>query len=318
MPSVRIQRRRIGERRNRYLVQYRLGGRESAQRYAARSATRREASRSASAGSPANSPRYASPASARSTTRHDADARRSSRTLACLACRRRRRHCGRTPGPARPRSSAARAHDASTRSSPPTSPSSRGRCTRPAAKRETIRKTLDGAPQVLDLAVVDEIRARDPVHVRLPREEREEPTSTSDDQIEAVRPLNCRARTALAAAGPRRDRDARRRARGETLGCGDLDEPNSRWRVRRALEKGRRGRWVSPVQPDLFTAVLAHAPAARGSRARPTRLPTPRLRNSSERRSRGPARRPARRPGRRTTCATDESASGIAKARPGR
>jgi len=43
------------------------------------------------------------------------------------------------------------------------------------------------------------------------------------------------------------------------LQCGDLDEPNTRWRIRRAVEKGRRGRWVS-LPPDLFAAVLATLP----------------------------------------------------------
>jgi integrase len=43
------------------------------------------------------------------------------------------------------------------------------------------------------------------------------------------------------------------------LRCGDLDEPKSRWRVRRAVEKWRRGRWVS-LPPDLFAAVLATLP----------------------------------------------------------
>jgi integrase len=43
------------------------------------------------------------------------------------------------------------------------------------------------------------------------------------------------------------------------LRCSDLDEPNTRWRVSRAVEKGRRGRWVS-LPPDLFAAVLATLP----------------------------------------------------------
>lgn len=43
------------------------------------------------------------------------------------------------------------------------------------------------------------------------------------------------------------------------LRCGDLDEPNTRWRVRRAVENGRRGRWVS-LPPDLFAAVVATLP----------------------------------------------------------
>jgi integrase len=45
----------------------------------------------------------------------------------------------------------------------------------------------------------------------------------------------------------------------EGLLCGDLDEPNSRWRIRRAIEKGRHGRWVS-VPPDLCAAVVATLP----------------------------------------------------------
>jgi integrase len=40
--------------------------------------------------------------------------------------------------------------------------------------------------QVLDFAGVKENPARDRVHVRLPREEREEPTPPSAGQIEAV------------------------------------------------------------------------------------------------------------------------------------
>jgi hypothetical protein len=60
--------------------------------------------------------------------------------------------------------------------------------------------------------------------------------------------------------GSRRHRYARRRTRGEKgLRCGDLDQPNSLWRIRRALEKGRRGRWVS-LPPSLYAAVLATLP----------------------------------------------------------
>src|SRR5213592_490847 len=43
MPSVWIERRRTAGGRSRYLVKYRLGGRESAHRYAGSFATRREA-----------------------------------------------------------------------------------------------------------------------------------------------------------------------------------------------------------------------------------------------------------------------------------
>ena len=40
---------------------------------------------------------------------------------------------------------------------------------------------------------------------------------------------------------------------------GDLDEPNTRRRVRRAVEKGRRSRGVS-LPADLFAAVIATLP----------------------------------------------------------
>jgi integrase len=43
------------------------------------------------------------------------------------------------------------------------------------------------------------------------------------------------------------------------LCCGDLDESNTRWRIRRSVEKGRRGRWVS-LPSDLFAAVVATLP----------------------------------------------------------
>jgi integrase len=83
--------------------------------------------------------------------------------------------------------------------------------------------------------------ARDRVHVRLPREEREEPTPPTPDHIEAALTLMPR-RYALAILVL----DATGMRVGELeeagLRCGDLDEPNSRWRIRRAVEKGRRGR----------------------------------------------------------------------------
>jgi hypothetical protein len=44
-------------------------------------------------------------------------------------------------------------------------------------KRETIRKSVTALAQVLDFAGVKDNPARDRVHVRLPREEREEPST---------------------------------------------------------------------------------------------------------------------------------------------
>jgi integrase len=126
-------------------------------------------------------------------------------------------------------------------------------------KRETIRKSLGALAQVLDFSGVKENPARDRVQVRLPRAEREEPTPPTANQIEAalryMPRLYALAVLVLDATGMRI---------GELeetgLSCGDLDEPNARWRTRRAVEKGRRGRWVS-LPPDLFAAVIRTLPA---------------------------------------------------------
>jgi integrase len=136
-------------------------------------------------------------------------------------------------------------------------------------RRETIRKSLTVLAQVLDFAGVKENPVRDRVHVRLPREEREEPTPPTAGQIEAVLPLMprryARAVLVLDATGMRVGE-----LEEKALRCGDLDEPNTRWRIRRAVEKGRRGRWVS-LPPDLFAAVVATLPP------REDRVPSARL-----------------------------------------
>jgi integrase len=76
------------------------------------------------------------------------------------------------------------------------------------------------------------------------------------DQIEAVLPLMPR-RYGLAVLVL--DATGMRVGELEALLVSDLDEPNVRWRIRRAVEKGRRGRWVS-LPPDLFAAVIATLP----------------------------------------------------------
>jgi integrase len=125
-------------------------------------------------------------------------------------------------------------------------------------KRETIRKSLTALAQVLDYAGIKDNPARDRVHIRLPRQEREEPAPPTADQIEAVLPL-MPYRYALAVLVL--DATGMRVGELETKGlcCGDIDEPNTRWRIRRAVEKGRRGRWVS-LAPDLFAAVIVTLP----------------------------------------------------------
>jgi integrase len=124
--------------------------------------------------------------------------------------------------------------------------------------RETMRKSVAALAQVLDFAGVKENPARDRTRVRLPREERHEPTPPTAAQIESVLGLMPRL---YALAVLVLDTTGMRVGELEEKGlqCGDLDEPNTRWRIRRAVEKGRRGRWVS-LPPDLFAAVLATLP----------------------------------------------------------
>jgi integrase len=125
-------------------------------------------------------------------------------------------------------------------------------------KRETIRKSLTVLAQVLEFAGVNENPARNWIHVRLPREERDEPEPPVAAQIEAVLDFMLRvyalAVLVLDATGMRVgelvEKDLRR---------GDVDEANCRWRVRCSVEKGRRGRWIS-LPPDLFTAVVSTLP----------------------------------------------------------
>lgn len=259
MPSAWIERRTIAGDRTRYVVKYRLGGRESAKRYAGSFATRRDAlarqrwvagelaaMRVPRAGQLETSapvvPTLAEAAERWRASRLDvADGTavgyrvQLNRVLPILGAR----HVDEIT-PADVAELVGALHAA-------------GR------KRETIRKSLTVLAQVLDFAGIKENPARDRVQVRLPREEREEPIPPTADQIEAVLPLMPR-RYALAVLVL----DATGMRVGELeetgLRCGDLDEPNTRWRVRRAVEKGRRGRWVS-LASDLFAAVIATLPS---------------------------------------------------------
>ena len=260
MPSVWIERRTIAGARNRYLVKYRLGGRESAKRYAgsfAHPARRVPRQRRVAAG----------PGAVRVPAQRGPETR-------LTRCRRSPRE---PPAPPREASrvdvteGTAVGHrvqlgralpllalDVSTTSLPPEVAQVVAALHAAGRKRETIRKTLTALAQVLDYAGVKDNPARDRVHVRLPRQEREEPAPPTADQIEAVRPLMPH-RYALAVLVL----DATGMRVGELeekgLCCGDIDEPNTRWRIRCPLEKGRRGRWV-PVPPNLFAAVVTMLP----------------------------------------------------------
>ena len=135
-------------------------------------------------------------------------------------------------------------------------------------KRETIRKSLTVLAQVLDFAGIKDNPARDRIHVRLPRQEREEPNPPTAGQIEAVLPLMPRPLRARRTR-PRRNRHARRRTRGE----------------RPPLRRPRRAEHP-----------LAHPPGGREGAPRPLGLSTTRpvRRRRAQRSRRG-----------RTACRTD-------------
>ena len=123
-------------------------------------------------------------------------------------------------------------------------------------KRETIRKSLTALAQVLDHAGVNPNVARDRIHVRLPREERKEiepPTAAHvETVVRSLAPAFRLPTLTLDATGMRLNELIE-------LRWGDIDEKKERWRISRASEKTRRGRWV-PVPPDVFAAVLELKP----------------------------------------------------------
>lgn len=240
MPSVWIERRESADGGARYLVKFRLGGRESAHRYAGSFVTRREAlARS----------RWVSGelAAMRVPRIGHRDASASAPTLAEVAERWRASRVDVTQGTAvGHRVQLARVLRAlGTRPVDEITPADVAALVtslhEAGRKRETIRKSLTVLAQVLDFAGIKDNPARDRIHVRLPRQEREEPNPPTAGQIEAVLPLMQRlyalAVLVLDATGMRVGE-----LEEKGLRCGDLDEPNTRWRIRRAVEKGRRGR----------------------------------------------------------------------------
>jgi integrase len=121
-------------------------------------------------------------------------------------------------------------------------------------KKQTIRKTVSVLAMVLDHARIEPNPARDRLTVKLPREERRHVEPPTAEHIEAVVQLL-----------PRRyrlpvlvlDATGMRVGELEALLWGDVDEPRSRWRI--ATSKTGRPRWVAPPQL-LFEAVLELCP----------------------------------------------------------
>jgi integrase len=118
--------------------------------------------------------------------------------------------------------------------------------------RESTRKTLSTLAQLLDHAGVQPNPVRDP-RVKLPRSRRRHVEPPTAAHVESVcRLLPPRYRLPLLVL----DATGMRVGELEQLAWGDVDEPRGRWRVSAAASKTGQARWVSPP-PLLFEAVTA-------------------------------------------------------------
>ncbi len=118
--------------------------------------------------------------------------------------------------------------------------------------RETIRKTVMALAMVLDHAGIVPNPARDKIQVKLPRSEKTEIAPPLAEHVLAVHHLlPARYRLPLIVL----DATGMRLGELEGLRWGDVDEPKGRWRITQAVSKTGRSRWV-PVPPVVFEAVL--------------------------------------------------------------
>jgi integrase len=123
-------------------------------------------------------------------------------------------------------------------------------------RRETIRKMLLVLAMVLDHAGVAPNPARDRTAVKLPFERRTEIVPPTADHVQAVHDLlPARYRLPLLVL----DATGMRLGELEGLAWGDVDESRMRWRVSQAISKTGRARWVN-VAPVVFDAVIALVP----------------------------------------------------------
>jgi integrase len=121
--------------------------------------------------------------------------------------------------------------------------------------RESIRKTRATLAMVLDFAGVQPNPARDR-SVKLPREEVDElvpPTAAHVEAVLRLLPNAYRLPTVVL------DATGMRVGELEALEWGDVDEPDGRWRIRRGVAKTGRARWV-PVPPAVFGVVIDLVP----------------------------------------------------------
>jgi integrase len=118
-------------------------------------------------------------------------------------------------------------------------------------RRETIRKSLKYLAAVLDYHGIQPNPARDRLRIRLPREEPEEINPPTASAVEAVYRL---------LAPPYRlpllwlDWSGARVSSVDTLRVGDYDERHRRLRLRAATQKTRRALWVD--LPDVLAEAI--------------------------------------------------------------
>jgi integrase len=121
--------------------------------------------------------------------------------------------------------------------------------------RESIRKTLSTLAMIFDFVEISPNPVRH-ASVKLPREDRAEPTPPTADHVEAVfRLLPARYRLPLLVL----DSTGMRVGELEQLTWGDVDEPRGRWRVSQTASKTGRARWVRVVDV-LFEAAVELCP----------------------------------------------------------
>src|SRR6266542_3751435 len=242
MPGSWIVTRVTKEGGKRYLVRYRLGGRESAQRYAGSFRTRAEALErrrwldgelaamrvpdlSRLDSQPVRAPTLADAVAAYRASRIDiAEATRVNigTSLNLIAGALEAGHPVDAFAPQEIADAVARLHAS-------------------GYKRETIRKAVTHLACVFDFAEVEPNPVRDKLRVRLPRGEVREPEPPSADHVEAVYwLLPSKHRLALLWL----DWSGARVSSIDTATVGDYDEPCRRVRLRAAVSKTGRGLWV--------------------------------------------------------------------------
>lgn len=251
MPSSWIITRRAGDGGKRYLVRYRLGGRESAQRYAGSFRTRADAVErrrwvdgelaamrvpdlSKLELRPARAPKLADAVEAYRESRIDvAEATRvnigTSLNLIVGALDAARVDAF---SPQEIADAVTRLHAA-------------------GYKRETIRKAVTHLACVFDFAGIEPNPVRDKLRVRLPRGEVREPEPPSAEHVEAVYwLLPSKHRLALLWL----DWSGARVSTVDTIIIGDYDEPRRRVRLRAAASKTGRALWVE--LPDVLAEAI--------------------------------------------------------------